>query len=90
MNDTNEEEHEPWNNRCVGCGTTFKPHPENARRQVTCGAARCSKRADHIRASQRLEYREANARRCRAWYAANKSKHKANVARRAAGSSAST
>ncbi len=66
--------------RCTICGELAV---RRSRVQVTCGRRLCSKRRDHQVARRRQEYREANRRRCAAWYEANKVRHVANVVERA-------
>lgn len=65
---------------CTVCGELAKRRQEV---QYTCGRTPCSKRRDHLVARRRAEYREANRRRCAAWYEANKARHVANVVARA-------
>jgi hypothetical protein len=65
--------------RCVSC------HELAQRRtsaQITCGRKACQSRVQYHRSRRSEAFREANKRRCAAWYQANREAHIAKVVAR--------
>lgn len=65
--------------RCPQCGQLAK---RKSRVQVTCGAQLCGRRWQYERERRSKDYREANRRRCAAWYQEHKAEHIAKVGAR--------
>lgn len=65
---------------CTVCGAAFIPR--SVRHRVTCGEARCRRRAAYLSERSDAAYVARNRSRCAAWYEANKAQHRARVAER--------
>lgn len=65
---------------CTVCGAAFIPR--SVLHKITCGDARCRRRAAYLSERSDAAYVARNRARCAVWYESNKAQHKARVAER--------